>query len=92
MLVIGDVSDRVRLERERLRVRARPTPDPHLGVGVHPVPGLAHDRHHVRGQGVAGLRTIHRDDERAALQLDQAVGGFSVLRHGVSVVKNKNVF
>jgi hypothetical protein len=38
------------------------------------------------------LRTIHGDDQGAALELDEAVGGFGVLRHGVSVVKNKNVF
>ena len=44
------------------------------------------------GQRVAGLGTVHRDDEGAALELDQAVGGVGGLWHDGSVVKNENVF
>ncbi len=48
--------------------------DPDLGVVVHPVPGVAHDREHLAGERVARLGPVHGDDELVPVLLDEAVG------------------
>ena len=52
--------------------------DPDLGVGVHPVPGVVHDREHLAGERVARLGPVHRDDELVAVLLDEAVRASAV--------------
>ena len=68
--------------------------DPDRVVAVDPVPGLLHDRHHLAGEGVAGLGPVHRDDELVAVLLDEAVRGGSVWTRSWRrmLAKNENVF
>ena len=71
--------------------------DPDLGVVVHPVPGLAHDREHLAGERVARLGPVHRDDQLVAVLLDEAVRlrrrlVDSVISHRGSLAENENMF
>src|SRR5215468_5052881 len=46
-------------------------PDP--GIGVHLVPGLAHEGHHRAAEGVARPGPVHRDDQDVPPALDERV-------------------
>ncbi|OLT31195.1 hypothetical protein BJF84_04160 [Rhodococcus sp. CUA-806] len=46
-----------------------------VGIAVDPVPGVAHDRHHLARQGVACFGPVHRHDQYVTALLDECVGG-----------------
>src|SRR5215471_2926699 len=53
--------------------RAGQHADPDPGIGVHLVPGLAHQGHHRAAEGVARPGPVHRDDQDVPPALDERV-------------------